>query len=43
MGMSASQVALHAIVEGMPRVAEQAKAMSLLADKATQFMPKGGD
>ncbi|MCY1297025.1 hypothetical protein D9M69_447720 [compost metagenome] len=43
MGLSASQVALHAIIEGMPRISEQARAMSTLANNAAQFQGKGGD
>lgn len=43
LGMSASQVALFAIIQGMPELEKQAKAMSVLANNARQFQGKGGD
>lgn len=43
LGMSASQVALFAIIQGMPELEKQAKAMSVLANNARQFHGKGGD
>lgn len=42
MGMSASQVALHALMEGMPKVMEEAEALMQLHNVAKGLQGKGG-